>query len=122
MEKINKKGNVSEADQHMVIKGLLKHGFSPSVNIILFVPESSIDDMYFVMKTATEYMLRGCQIAMTPLLRPNAGSGIHELIKKGLTPIKAKYAEWLNPETNKIFKYPLYCIPLDKKLEGWEHS
>ena len=75
--------------------------------------------MYFVMKTATEYMLRGCQIAMTPLLRPNAGSGIHELIKKGLTPIKAKYAEWLNPETNQVFKYPLYCIPLDKKLAAF---
>ena len=39
---INKKGNVPEKAQHMVIRGLLKHGFSPSVNIILFVPEQTI--------------------------------------------------------------------------------
>ena len=114
-QSINKKA-ISEADQHMVIQGLLKYGFSPSVNIILFVPESTIDDIYFVMKTATEYMLKGCQIAMTPLLRPMPGSGIHELIKKGLTPVKAKCAKWTNPETNQVIEYPLYCIPLEKKL------
>ena len=68
------------------------------------------------MKIATEYMLKGVQIAMTPLLRPHPGSGIHELITKGLTPIKAKYAEWINPETKEVFKYPLYCIPLNKQL------
>jgi len=113
---INKKGNVSEKDQHMVIQGLLKHGFSPSVNIILFVPEQTIDELFHVMKTATEYMIRGTQIAMTPLLRPQEGSGINELIKKGLTTIKAKYSEWENPDTKEVFKYPLYCIPLDKQL------
>ena len=114
-QSINKKA-ISEADQHMVIQGLLKHGFSPSVNLILFIPESSIDDIMTTMKIATEYMLQGIQIAMTPLLRPHQGSGIHELITKGLTPIKAKYAEWTNPETGEIFKYPLYCIPLNKQL------
>ena len=114
-QSINKKA-ISEADQHMVINGLLKHGFSPSVNLILFIPESTVDDIYNTMKTATEYMLKGVQIAMTPLLRPHPGSGIHELITKGLTPIKAKYAEWKNPETQKVFKYPLYCIPLDNRL------
>ena len=41
------------------------------------------------MKRATEYMLKGTQIAVTPLLRPQEGSGINELIIKGLTPIKA---------------------------------
>lgn len=115
VQSINKKA-ISEADQHMVINGLLKHGFSPSVNLILFIPESTIEDMFNTMKTATEYMLQGVQIAMTPLLRPQPGSGIHELITKGLTPIKAKYAEWKNPENGEIFKYPLYCIPLDKKI------
>ena len=117
-QSVNKKA-ISNADQHMVIQGLLKHGFSPSVNIILFVPEANVDDLFFVMKTATEYMVKGCQIAMTPLLRPNPGSGIHELIKKGLTPIKCKYAEWLNPETKEVFKYPLYCYPLDKQLAAF---
>ena len=117
-QSINKKA-ISEADQHMVIQALLKHGFSPSVNLILFIPESTIDDIMNTMKTATEYMLKGIQIAVTPLLRPNAGSGIWELITKGLTPIKAKYAEWINPETNEIFKYPLYCIPLNEQLANF---
>ena len=40
-------------------------------------------------RTATEYMLEGIQIAMTPLLRPQSGSGILELIDKGLTTIKS---------------------------------
>ena len=71
---------VSEKDQHMVIQGLLKHGFSPSVNIILFIPEKNLDELFYVMKTATEYMLQGTQIAMSPLLRPQKGSGINELI------------------------------------------
>ena len=119
---INKKGNVSEADQHMVIKGLLKHGFSPSVNIILFVPEQTLDELFYTMKTATEYMLQGIQIAMTPLLRPQSGSGILELIDKGLTDIKAKYSEWTDPETKEVFKYPLYCIPQEKQIADYiEH-
>ena len=41
------------------------------------------------------------------------------LLKKGLTPIKAKYSEWINPETKEVFKYPIYCIPLEKKLEDF---
>ena len=74
------------------------------------------------MKTATEYMLQGIQIAMTPLLRPQSGSGILELIDKGLTPIKAKYSEWIDPETKEVFKYPLYCIPQDKHIADYiEH-
>ena len=113
---INKKGNVSEADQHMVIKGLLKYGFSPSVNIILFVPEQTLEELFHTMRVATEYMVQGIQVAMTPLLRPQSGSGILELINKGLTDIKAKYSEWVDPETNEVFKYPLYCIPTDKKI------
>ena len=119
---INKKGNVSEADQHMVVKGLLKHGFSPSVNIILFVPEQTLDELFYTMKTSTEYMLQGIQIAMTPLLRPQSGSGILELIDKGLTTIKAKYSEWVDPETKEVFKYPLYCIPQDEQIAAYiEH-
>ena len=58
VQSINKKGNVSEADQHMVIKGLLEHGFSPSVNIILFVPEQTLDELFYTMKVSTEYMLQ----------------------------------------------------------------
>ena len=113
---INKKGNVSEKDQHLVIQGLLKYGFSPSVNIILFVPETTIDELFHVMKVSTEYMLKGTQIAMTPLLRTHEGAGITELIKKELTPIKAHYAKWVNPVTREVFKHPLYAIPLNEQL------
>jgi len=113
---INKKGNVSERDQHLVIQGLLKYGFSPSVNIILFVPETTIEELFHVMKVSTEYMLKGTQIAMTPLLRTHEGAGITELIKKGLTPIKASYSEWTDPVSKEVFKHPLYAIPLNKQL------
>ena len=61
------------------------------MNIILFIPEQTIDELYYVMKTATEYMLKGTQIAMTPLLRPQEGTGINELIQKGLTQIKISF-------------------------------
>ena len=122
VQSINKKGNVSEADQHMVIKGLLEHGFSPSVNIILFVPEQTLDELFYTMKVSTEYMLQGTQIAMAPLLRPQAGAGIMELIDKGLTDVKAKYIDWVDPDTKKVFKHPLYCIPNDKKIAAFiEH-
>jgi len=113
---INKKGNVSEKDQHLVIQGLLKYGFSPSVNVILFVPETTIEELFHVMKVSTEYMLKGTQIAMTPLLRTHEGAGITEIIKKGLTPIKASYAQWSDPVTKEVFKHPLYAIPLNKQL------
>ena len=122
VQSINKKGNVSEADQHMVIKGLLDHGFSPSVNIILFIPEQTLDELFHTMKVSTEYMLQGTQIAMAPLLRPQAGAGIMELIDKGLTDVKAKYVEWTDPDTKKVFQHPLYCIPNDKKIAAFiEH-
>ena len=50
------------------------------------------------------------------------GSGILELIDKGLTPVKAKYSEWTDPETKEVFKYPLYCIPQEEQLADYiEH-
>ena len=116
---INKKGNVSEKDQHLVIQGMLKYGFSPSINIILFVPETTIEELFYVMKVSTEYMLKGTQIGMTPLLRTHEGSGLTELIKKKLTPIKAHYAQWKDPVTKEIFKHPLYAIPLNKQLSDF---
>jgi len=116
---INKKGNVSEKDQHLVIQGMLKYGFSPSLNVILFVPETTIEELFYVMKVSTEYMLKGTQIALTPLLRTHEGSGLTELIKKGLTPIKAHYAQWKDPVTKEIFEHPLYAIPLNKQLSDF---
>ena len=79
-------------------------------------PPEVIVPVVQVMKVSTEYMLRGTQIAMTPLLRTHEGAGITEQIKKNLTPIKARYAEWVNPVTKEVFKHPLYAIPLNKQL------
>tara|TARA_B100000315_G_scaffold99404_1_gene91450 strand:- start:622 stop:1740 length:1119 start_codon:yes stop_codon:yes gene_type:complete len=107
---INKKA-FTEKDAHMVISALLEAGLSPSINIILFVPEATVDEIVYTMKALTNYILKGCQVAMTPLMRPNPGSPIY--YQNDIDIVNAK---WVNPHNNRIVFYPSYCVPNDKKI------
>ena len=53
---------------------------------------------------------------MAPLLRPQAGAGIMELIDKGLTDVKAKYIDWVDPDTKKCLNIHYIAFQMIKRL------
>jgi len=112
---LNKKATNAE-DADMVLTAQLDAKMSPSINVILFVPEATIEELFHVMKVTTYWILKGCQVSVTPLLRPNPGTSIYDKIMSGESDVEIIYAEWKNPHNNRIVKYPVFCMPKDEKL------
>lgn len=96
-----------------VLDGMLAQGLSPQVNIILFIPESTEEEMFVSMKRSVEYILKGCQIAVNPLMYAFPGSGIY-----GKPGYEMTHTQWTHPETNQVFPIAQYVIPQDKRLRA----
>ena len=114
---INKKA-VTEKESNMVINWQLAAGMSPSLNIILFVPEATVDELVYVMKAVAGWLIKGCQVSLTPLLRANPGSRLYDKIKSGVSDVEIEWGDWLNPNTNRRIRFPIYCKPNDPKLRA----
>ena len=102
---INKVG-VSEEDCRMVINALLKNELIPQINIIIGIPESSVDELIHSMKIAAEYVRQGCQVAVTALLKSIPGAPIYNS-----KDYKVKVKEWKNPVTGENLIIQDYFVP-----------
>jgi radical SAM superfamily enzyme YgiQ (UPF0313 family) len=107
---INKVG-VRERTSRNVLDALGKKGLVPTINIILMIPESTIDDMIHSMKVATEYILKGYQVAMTPLMYAFPGAPVYG---RREYPIRTK--KWTNPHNKDVVTIVDYFVPHDKRL------
>ncbi len=103
-------------DANMVIAEQLKVGMSPQMNIILFIPETTVEEFFQVMQMTTEWILKGAQISLVPLMQPNPGSGIYEKIQNGMSDIEIEWGNWVNPHNGRTVSWPLYCRPRDQQL------
>ncbi len=115
MDSLNKRAT-SAHDASMVIAALLKAGLSPQMNLILFIPETNVEELVQVMQVSTGWILEGAQISLIPLLQPNPGSGIYEKIQKGMSDIEIEWGSWVNPHNGRTVNWPLYCRPKDQQL------
>lgn len=61
-----------------VIETMLRHGLAPQVNIILFIPESSPEDVVHSMTLAMRVIVQGAQIAVTPRLYAIPGAPLYD--------------------------------------------
>ncbi len=89
---------------------------SPQMNIILFIPETTVEEFFQVMQMTTEWILKGAQISLVPLMQPNPGSGIYEKIQSGISDIEIEWGSWVNPHNGRTVNWPLYCRPRDQQL------
>ena len=107
---MNKVG-VTVEYSHAVLETLLSVGMIPQINLILLVPETTIDEMIETMMTAVDYMKRHCSLAVTPLMNSWPGAPIF-----GRREYDIRYREYYHPLTQKAMKIADYYIPHDPEL------
>ncbi|MFH0790591.1 MAG: cobalamin-dependent protein [Candidatus Omnitrophota bacterium] len=100
-----------EAEAHRVLDAILESGLIPTINLILGVPESTVEDLVHTMKVGTEFFNKGCQIAVTALMDSFPGSTIH-----GSPDYKLMPRKWRNPYTGEDVVVASYFIPNDNRI------
>jgi radical SAM superfamily enzyme YgiQ (UPF0313 family) len=111
---INKIG-VTVQDCHNVINALLEVGLVPQTNLILGIPEYTVDELVDTLEVAFAYIRRGIDVATTIKMMSMAGSPMQ--ISGELETI---YRYWHNPYTGDTLKIADYFQPNDKIIrEGF---
>jgi len=107
---INKIGT-NASDSVAVVGILLEAGLIPQINIILAIPETTVEELVHSMKMGAKYVRQGCQIAVTPLLKAIPGAPICD--SKDYTIRKIKWANIYNSDVVLISDY---VIPHDPEV------
>jgi len=102
---INKVG-YKNTHARAVLDAMLDNGIVPQVNVILGIPEYSVEDLLETADTALEYLVKGCDLSLSRNLMALPGSPVYE---SGL--FKVDYDTWTHPVTNKEIKIPYSVIP-----------
>jgi radical SAM superfamily enzyme YgiQ (UPF0313 family) len=110
------KSGICEKDCHSVLAALREHGLVPTINIIALIPEATVEEMVYSFRISTEYILKGYQVAVTPLMYAFSGAPIFDTKQY---PYKLKI--WENPYTNDCVKITDWLIPHDKRLADVAH-
>ncbi|MGA2331138.1 MAG: hypothetical protein ABSG75_05205 [Syntrophales bacterium] len=106
-----RKLDITEEDSRMVIRALgqTKH-LNPTINIIVMIPESTTDDILYSMKTATQYVLEGYQVAATSLMMSFPGAPLYERPEYRKTVVT-----WKNMYGGPDVDFSQFYIPLDRR-------
>lgn len=107
---INKQG-FSSGDCENVLDALLQYELFPTVNIILFIPETGKADIIYSMKRAVEFYIKGAQIAVTTFMDSFPGSRIHEKDEFHLA-----RKDWTNPYNGQKVSIADRFIPNDPEI------
>ncbi len=109
-ESVNKKG-ITEDDCHRVLNALLEANLDPQINIILGIPESSTEELIRTMEVAMTYILRGCQVAVTPRMYSIPGAPIASSEKFVTEKLCVQ-----NPFTNEEIEITRHIVPEDERI------
>lgn len=107
---INKVG-VNAIDCKNVLDALLDKGLVPQINIIVGIPESTADELLETVRTAVEYIEKGCLVAVSNKLFMIPGSPIYYDNTYEIFKIYKK-----NPFTGVDIEITKYVIPRDEKI------
>jgi radical SAM superfamily enzyme YgiQ (UPF0313 family) len=104
---INKVGiNVNECLR--VLDALLESGADPQINIILGIPEATVDELIGTMRVAVDYIVKGCQTAVTPKLYCIPGAPLSQMDN-----YRVNKKNRVNPFTEKKVEITNHVIPSD---------
>ncbi len=101
----------TEDDVFSVINALIDQHIVPTVNIILLIPESSVDDILYTIKCAFSCLKKGAQIAVTPFMDAFPGSTIYED-----STYERTFKTWIHPETGEVYHISDRFLPFDACL------
>lgn len=107
---INKIG-VNVEDCNSVLNALLDKGLSPQINIIIGIPESTVDELLETIQVAVSYIERGCLVAVSNKLFMIPGSPI---FYSGAYNVAKVYIK--NPITDVDIEITKYIIPDNKDI------
>lgn len=107
---INKSG-INRSDCVMVIDALFEAGLIPQIDIILTIPESTVEELIQSMLMSVKYVRQGCQISITPLLKAAPGAAIYD---SGNYAIREN--KWVNIYNKNIVSISDYVIPHDPRV------
>jgi len=106
---INKAGYKSKHAQ-AVLNCMIDNGIVPQVNVILGVPEYTVDDLLVTIDVALDFIIKGCDLSLSRQLLALPGAPIYE---SGM--YKVVYDKWTHPSGKEV-KIPDYFIPNDPKV------
>ena len=95
----------------MVIDAMLNIGLVPQLNLIMGIPEYTVEEVAETLRTAAKLMIKGCNISPTQALEDYPGSPIHG---KELYEVKTK--SWIHPLTGEKIAISDYFVPQDPKI------
>lgn len=107
---MNKRG-YTEFDAFQVVDCMLQHELVPQVNIIIFIPETTREEIRYTMQRGMDIIKRGCTIAATPLLLTIPGAPVY-----GDNRYPWKSETMISPMTGKPVEIPEYFIPHDPEI------
>lgn len=113
---VNKMG-ITVADCRMAVDALLARGLLPQINLILAVPESTVDEMVHSMRVGADYIRQGCQVAVTSLMKAIPGAPMLTSRDYAHTTLS-----WTNPETNRSVEIAHYFVPQDPQIAAIVHD
>jgi len=112
---INKAGYKSKHAQD-VLNTMIDHGIVPQVNVILGVPEYTVEDLLTTIDVALEFIIKGCDLSLSRQLLALPGAPVYE---SGM--YEVAYDKWTHPSGKEV-KIPDYFIPRDPKIKyAMEH-
>ncbi len=106
---INKAGYRSKHAQ-AVLNTMIKNDIVPQVNVILGIPEYTVDDLLITMDIALDFIVKGCDLSLSRQLLALPGSPVYE---SGM--YKVVYDKWIHPSGKEV-TIPNYFVPNDPKI------
>ena len=107
---VNKVGITSE-DCKIVLDAMLDIGLNPLINIILCVPESTVDDLIQTIRMTTRFILKGCQTNVTAIMNAFPGAPLLDRPE-----YKYNTMSWKVPDTGETIEILRYFIPWDPQI------
>ena len=112
---INKAGYTSEHAQE-VLDTMIVYGIVPQVNVILGVPEYTVEDLLITIDVALDFIIKGCDLSLSRQLLALPGAPVYE---SGM--YEVVYDKWTHPSGKEV-KIPDYFVPRDPKIKyAMEH-
>lgn len=107
---MNKRG-FTEKDTLTVLEALIGKGLTPQINIILFIPEATRDEILYSIRKGLYFIRKGCQVAVTPLLYAVPGAPISDDPRY---PVVKE--EFVNKETGEPVEIKRNVIPINPDI------
>ena len=113
---INKVG-FNSMDCKAVSDAMIEIGIVPQINIILGIPEYTLEELMKTVRTAVEYIIKGCDLSLSRQLLCLPGAPMYSGGR-----YKTEKVKWTHPVTGEVAEIPDYFVPEDTAIaQAMEH-